>query len=430
MAAAPAGAAAAPGVVFELPGGSRAEVPGERLSHGAEGFVEDTEYVLRSRPGEPGLIVHPPGVPVNTAIESAGLSLGDFGYLTVPRQNGTRSYLPARDFIEPSEVFEGGKPALLYADSGTVRFFRPVTADPNDVNAEDNIATVGGEALTIGLHHGQVLAVRGSASPTSTSAGQAVQLSASVEPDTGETISYHWTFGDGEIADGQTVSHAYTGSGTFEAVVTATGGGESGGESDPIPVVVGSPPTAPETGAAPTPKKPKKKRKPKGANGKGREGRGGKGTEKKHGDGSGKSQGNGKGSKGNGDGSPQPSGSGESGAEEPSIPEPSTAVPLPPPPEEEAPESTPTPQQPPRRHPAAPPGETVEGRLVASNLGPLSAAELAEAAGSAPSEGSASAAAASPGSGGGSVPLVGLIVVALLAGGALLEWRSPWRRIR
>lgn len=442
MAAAPAGAAADPGVVFELPGGGRAEAAAAQLKHGANGFTEGANYVLRSHPGEAGIEIAPPGVPVETAIAAAGQNLRDFGYLTVPRQNGTKAYVPAADFAEPSSVFEGGKPALLYADSGTVRFFRPVTSDPNDVNAEDNIVTVGGESLAIGLHHGQVLTVKGSASPSSTQSGQAVQFAASVEPDTGEAITYHWSFGDGEIADGQSVSHTYTGSGTFEARVTATGSAESGGESDSVAVVVGKPPAAPQTGAAPTPTKHKKKRKPKGPDGKGREGRGGKGSESKHGDGSNKSKGNGKGPSGDGNGNKPSSGS-EGSTESPLAPEPSTALPLPteplptpeetPPPEEEAPEApapTTAAKQPPKRQTPAAPGETVEGRLIANNLGPLSAAELAEAARSAPSEGSESAPGASPGSGGGSVPLTGLIVVALLAGGALLEWRSPWQRTR
>ena len=59
--------------------------------------------------------------------------------------------------------------------------------------------------------------VAASASPAEGAAPLAVTLQA-----TGDATSWHWDFGDGESADGQTVSHTYA-AGGWSATVTATG---------------------------------------------------------------------------------------------------------------------------------------------------------------------------------------------------------------
>lgn len=70
--------------------------------------------------------------------------------------------------------------------------------------------------------------------------------------------------------------------------------------------------------------------------------------------------------------------------------------------------------------PSPPAGELVEGRLVGDDLGPATIAEAVD--GSTEGEGSRSAPGAI-GKGGVGVPAIALMVVALLAGGALFEWR-------
>jgi hypothetical protein len=65
-------------------------------------------------------------------------------------------------------------------------------------------------------------------------------------------------------------------------------------------------------------------------------------------------------------------------------------------------------------------GELVEGRLVGDDLGPE---KLAEVVGGSPQGQGSRSAAGAPDDGGRSVPTVALIVVILLVGGALFEWR-------
>src|SRR5262245_54546613 len=63
------------------------------------------------------------------------------------------------------------------------------------------------------------------ATPMSGPAPLAVTFTAS-----GETIAYHWDFGDGAVADGTTVVHTYETAGHYTAIVTGTSfaGGASG----------------------------------------------------------------------------------------------------------------------------------------------------------------------------------------------------------
>jgi hypothetical protein len=49
--------------------------------------------------------------------------------------------------------------------------------------------------------------------------------SASSDPDAGQTLSYHWTLGDGNSANGAVVSHVYTAPNTYIATLTVTDDG-------------------------------------------------------------------------------------------------------------------------------------------------------------------------------------------------------------
>ena len=240
----------------------------------AEGVVERT-CGLRGQAGEALQQNGCTGLPVATALERVGAE--SFGYITLPRTNGTTVYLSEKEIEEPTTVFEGDAPPLFFVDKPATRFFRPPKAgDSDDVNAEDSITTQSGEALTVGVHEGRVLEVQVTPSTTSTTAGSSVQFEAAVVG--GGEFNFAWTFGDGTTATGQSVPHAFTGVGTYLVRVTATGtgGDESGGESGPVEVVVGNPPTTDAPGATTTPQPSTAT--PTGAPGKGREGRGGKGS--------------------------------------------------------------------------------------------------------------------------------------------------------
>jgi PKD domain len=394
--------------------------------------------MLRALPGEtPGPSEHR-GIPVGDALAEYAPEVETFGYLTIPRPKGTVAYLPL-SWFEGESPFEGCESALFSVDSGITKFFRPpLRGNPDDVNAEDNIATPPGEALVVGVHNGNVVEVQVSPPTTSTTTGAPVEFTAAVVG--GGEFSFVWTFGDGTTGEGETVTHAFSGSGTYQVRVTATGtgGDESGGESGPVEVVVGNPPTAEAPGATATttPQPPTKK--PKGAPGKGREGRGGKGSKPAPSGGHKKKKGKAESSARRG-GSPTGRSHPDDSAE-PSVPPPTSVVPevpatLPPPaplplPEEpsaptsegEAPAESvaPTAHTPSPSPPPTAGGELVEGRLVGDDLGPTTLEEAA--GGSSEGEGSRSAAGA-VGNGGVGVPVGALIVVALLAGGALFEWR-------
>jgi hypothetical protein len=420
-----------------LPNGQIASVPPSALAPTAEHLVSE-QCVLRGRPGDAPPPTTHGGLPVAEALEMyAGVT--SFGYLTVPRPNGTVAYLPERYFYEPSP-FEGCRSPTFSYDEGSARFFRPPLAgDVDDVNAEDFIATVSGEALAVGVHEGQAVEVQVSPPSASTLAGSPVELTATaIGGEANETFTYDWSFGDGgtaTTAGSEPVSHPFSGSGTYLVRVTAHGSAGSGGESGPVEVVVGNPPTTEAPGASTTPQPATTK--PEGAPGKGREGRGGKGS-KPAPSGKGKQKPKDRPSPQRGE-----SPAGRSHPDDSSKPSPPATNPLvtpevvpavPPLPPVEPSGGGPTepprccsvgspPEGSPRRSPSQPPtpeGEVVEGRLVGDDLGP---ATLAEAVGgSSEGEGSRSAPGA-VGGGGVGVPVGALIVVALLAGGALFEWR-------
>ncbi len=408
-------------VVFALPGGATKTIYEAELKAGAH---TDT-YRVRAHPDEAGSEFTRTGLPVQTALAGQ-----DYGYLTIPRPNGTTAYLPG-EWFEGEGAFEGGKPAIFSFEEGSTRFVRPLLANkPEDVNAEDNIATPSGEALTIGVHTGHVVEVTVTPSTTSTTAGSAVWFTASVVG--GGAFNFTWTFGDGSSAEGAEVSHSFSGSGTYlvRATATGTGGDESGGESGPVSVVVGDPPSTETPGASTTPQAPKAK--PTGSPGKGREGRGGKGTKPAPGGGSKEgSQISGDSSAQRGDspsGRTRASASTESPAPSVAAPSPEPSTVPPPTPAEPAGRDSPEPsgccsgESPPAGspRPSQSAGELVEGRLVGDDLGPATVAEAV--GGSTEGEGSRSAPGA-VGKGGFGMPVVALIVVALLAGGALFEWR-------
>jgi len=61
------------------------------------------------------------------------------------------------------------------------------------------------------------------ASPTSPAAYQAVVFDATTTKNpNGETLTYAWTFGDGQTATGRTVSHTYSLAGTYAVTLTVT----------------------------------------------------------------------------------------------------------------------------------------------------------------------------------------------------------------
>jgi hypothetical protein len=454
-----------PAVVVDGPGGAQMVFGGEEIESAYD--VAPHTATLRGNAGEAG---ESTGVPKSLSAEGlialSGSEPALAGYITVPRPNGTVAYLRLAELPGPPEG-----PASFWVDSGCIRFFRPAIGD--GPNAEDNIASCGAP-LAIGVRDGAILTVRATPSTAAATAGQAIDFTATAEGgEGGEGFSYVWDFGDGSTAEGPTVGHAFAATGSYRVRVTATGNEESGGESAPVTIVVGSPAAGAGVGAGP--EAPKKKTKPhgtggrKGSGGNGG-GRGAKGGGPKNGGkaaGKGSKGGDGKGSgsgssKGGGAGShpagepgkaSEPAQSQPAGATSESLPtelppietlpsqvSPFAEAPLPalppiptPPPEATVPPPPATGAAP--ANPAAPaPGEataagqTVRGQLVADRF----EAGVPEwgAGGSSADAGTQSFASAPPASG-DSIPVTALIAAVLLAAGVLFEWRRrPGRGLR
>jgi PKD repeat protein len=409
LAALPVASAHAAGgsaVVIAGPEGTTFAMSEEMLRAGTEGGT----YTVRARPGEAGEAFTRTGVSVRQLILLAGADPEAIGFVAVPRPDGTSAYLPGADF-GTAPPFEAALPALVSADSGCVRFLRPLTADPNEVNGEDNIASCGAP-LTIEVRDGNVLSVRASASSTRTKAGTAVRFSAAAEgAKEGEGVTFEWSFGDSQSAAGQTASHTFTAAGSYRVTVAATGSDESGGESAPLTIVVGAP-AAVGTGAGKDatrePKRAATLSEAKAESVKVEPEESEAGADSDVGPvgpvvGPLPSRTAGRFVQGSDDrvqGAPQgqaESGTGAEGGEAAAAKQEGTG--------------------------AVAVGRTVRGRLVADFV--LPGAAGTEGASSATAAGSGSAAA--PASGPVSVPLTGLIAGALLLGGAALQWRRQSR---
>ena len=209
--------------------------------------VPPTAYTLRASAGTPGQVDTHSGVSVRKLIQLAGSNPDRIGYLTVPRPDGTTLYMRGSDFAAIPPFPEG--PALVWVDADSTHFFRPVRG-ADDENAADNIATVSGAPLPIGLHAGSLLTVHVQASKTKVRRGEATSLSADVTGEQpGETLSYRWTLGDGSSAGGRSIRHRFTRQGSFRVFASVTGSLDSGGESQPVTVTVGKPRANGHTGS-------------------------------------------------------------------------------------------------------------------------------------------------------------------------------------
>ena len=80
------------------------------------------------------------------------------------------------------------------------------------------------------------------ASPSSGGVPLTVSFSATASDAESDPLDYHWVFGDGQEADGQTVSHTYTTTGAYSAHVEVNDGNNTS-VSDFIAISVGNPPT-------------------------------------------------------------------------------------------------------------------------------------------------------------------------------------------
>jgi PKD domain len=230
--AASVSAATQAGIIVGYPG-AQTFVGADQIA--AQSDVTSVDYTLRS-PGAQQMIPES-GLSVRKLIGLAGADPDKVGFVTVPRPVGTTAYLPGSDFADPPPFPEG--PALVWVESDTARFLRPVR-NATDINAEDFIVTTTGASLTIGLHAGNILKVAAHVNTARPRARKPVSFSANAAGQLpSEQLSYRWQFGDGTVGQGPAVSHAFRYKGSYKVLVSVTGDRDSGGESAPLALTVG-----------------------------------------------------------------------------------------------------------------------------------------------------------------------------------------------
>jgi PKD repeat protein len=148
--------------------------------------------------------------------------------------------------------FGDGQPTVLTPTASTTHTYNSVGSFVVTVQAVDAQGFAsGGGTTTVTTVNRPPPAVTIGAAPTSAVTGQSVDFSTppSNDPDAGDSVSYVWTFGDGQTATttSPATSHAYHSIGTYQATVKAidTHGGESA-VSGPIAIdVPNRPPLTP-----------------------------------------------------------------------------------------------------------------------------------------------------------------------------------------
>ncbi len=121
----------------------------------------------------------------------------------------------------PVDLDIGSDGSLYYLsiDTGSVFKIAYITSNHDPVAVAKAIPTSGGAPLEVNFNAGD-----------------------SSDAD-GDSLSYHWDFGDGASANGITATHTYTTDGAYIALLTVTDG-KGGSATDDISIVVGNPPQA------------------------------------------------------------------------------------------------------------------------------------------------------------------------------------------
>jgi hypothetical protein len=202
---------------------------------------ESHDYTSRGRSGDEGSVETHAGTALVNVVADAGLTEGDFGYLTFPTPKGGTLYISSDDVFHPA--FPEG-PILVGVDGGEIRLFRPVRNV--DTGTSKNLK----RARLVGLlNQGNVLSIKISPTEKSVKDRTNVFFSSKVtgqEP--GEKVRLTWDFGDGDESIPQSradISHYFHKPGTFFVTATAEGNKGSGGVSDEAKIVVGKAPDGP-----------------------------------------------------------------------------------------------------------------------------------------------------------------------------------------
>ncbi|MDP2711384.1 MAG: PKD domain-containing protein [Solirubrobacteraceae bacterium] len=207
LGAGPAAAAASgPGVIFYPKGAQPVTLPGALIAQGAN--VPQRTYSLPPSGGEPARKVALRGLSIRNLLSRSGVSPDSVTFVQVVNEYGGTLVLRSADFGS----------ALISDSGGITRFFR---ASGGGEVLDYVEATAASGPLEISVEGGSDIPVKATASPTKVTVGKTVRFEASVRfSPPGSQFSYEWEFGDGQVASGARVTHAYDTSGPILAQVS------------------------------------------------------------------------------------------------------------------------------------------------------------------------------------------------------------------
>lgn len=300
---APTSALAKDGLVTVRPAGATDSGVTIRLAELAANDINNQPYRLNS--GTESISGHSLLQMMEAAdAASNAIDLDTIPGIEIDRPSGNPISLSGAELRDPSSFPDG--PPVFYENNGETVFVMPGRGTGNGSRYRFKFTPVG-VSIDSGVEYDMTL----TASPSKIKAGGTVRFRATVTgQDSGEQLSYRWTFGDGQskTTTGPTVHHFFRDDGTFPVIVTATGASGSGRTGTSIEVGKVKPQKS-----KPKPKPEPPDKKPADNNGTGGagdpSGGGGYGT------------GSGTGDYGGGDGSGFPSTS-EPGTSAPQVPQP------------------------------------------------------------------------------------------------------------
>ena len=130
--------------------------------------------------------------------------------------------LPAGHFYKAIDLFAQDQP--LAVDHETLRLDNQPAHSVKLIKIIDTSIPIAAPSITFQV-------------PPQAAIGEEIQLSSVVSKYGVPALSYHWDFGDGVVADGATLTHAYTAAGTYTVRFTAEGlDGKSTEETFPIAI--------------------------------------------------------------------------------------------------------------------------------------------------------------------------------------------------
>lgn len=184
---------------------------------------------------------HPDAVALRRLIESGGGDPATVRALTIATDGGPAVELAGRQLEDPPP-FGGGPPipVLLWADADGIHFARPVGRQ-----LLDRLDIAPGATMTVAVTGGTKLAVRVRPSASRVEAGAPLTLTAVVDDPPAGRIAYRWELGDGRQGRGPQLQHVFRRPGRYAVTATATSPAATG-TSAPVEIVVGRAPRDPE----------------------------------------------------------------------------------------------------------------------------------------------------------------------------------------